>query len=115
MKEQLERIGFRRSPIVHYKNETTGLELDMHYNNTQLLLVPDRFELSNVCYYDQDEDNDPIMFFDPELMQFLAGKGFQAIVADSKGVSIIEEYYSRVEANKVQAEFWEWSDEQSLA
>ena len=48
-------------------------------------------------------------------MQFLAGKGFQAIVADAKGTSIIEEYYSQVEAEKIQTEFWEWDNEQHLA
>lgn len=99
-----ERIWFNRSPIVHYKNGE--LEVDMNYSNTQLLVVPDRTELSNVCYYDQKEDNDPIMFFDPGLMQFLAGKGFQAVVADHKGIEIIEVYYARVEAEKIDAE-WE--------
>lgn len=104
--EKIGEIGFNRSPIVHYKNGE--LDIDMQYNNTKLLVVPDRFELSNVCYYDKDEDNDPIMFFDPELMQFLAGKGFQAIVADPKAIEYIEIYYARVESEKVEQEFRDW-------
>ena len=100
---------YRKSTEVEYVNTATGLELKMNYDNTKIIVVPDRFELSNVCYYDRDSEDDPIMFFDPKLMQELAGHGFQAIVADHRAIEAIEQTYAKVEAEKIDEEFQQWS------
>jgi hypothetical protein len=101
----------RESPFVTYKgfddNET---ELTMHYNNTKLLTVGDRAELFCICYWDKNEEDnpDPLLFFDPPYMDFLKNKGFQILEVDNEDlIGFIEEKWQEVEAKRFADEFAE--------
>lgn len=93
---------YAKSPFVHYKIEDE--EFTMHYNNTRILTVPDgEVELYNICYYDQyeDEDSDPILFFDPPFMDFLLKQGFQVQeVTDPELVEFIRGKQQEVESKR---------------
>lgn len=93
---------YAKSPFVHYKIEDE--EFTMHYNNTRILTVPDgEVELYNICYYDQyeDEDSDPILFFDPPFMDFLLSQGFKVQeVDDPELIEFIREKQQEVEAKR---------------
>lgn len=95
----MERLEYRRSPVVHYNNGE--LELDLDHNNSLLVCVLENVKYSNTTFYDEALAEDPIFIFDKDLMQTLAGLGWHAIIADQRMTEIVKEYYPKATLNGV--------------
>lgn len=93
----------KRRTVVNYSNEEIDLKLSK--DNTIIMIVPDRFEYSCVCFYDRTGEEDPILLFDPQLMDFLNEKGFHQTIIDDEIPEFVVHSYAQVQANKF-AEEW---------